>query len=252
MTKKIAHRFAPLENWLMSRPELSPGAKIVYARMRQYGGTTGAVFCLQQTLADETGTTRRAVRRYVSELVEHGLITSARRGQHSSNSYRLLSHPWMNPDLPNMDGLDNPDLPKMAGATYQIWPEVREGIKRHKEGTHGEQKQPSDMQSLITFFCQKHEELRKSKYAVQRGRDHKTATEMLESLGLEECKARAVRYLTRQDKYCDEHGYTLHNMGAVINGLASGNGHKTAVEASRLEFEAMQRIKEQKEAVCKN
>jgi len=109
---------------------------------------------------------------------------------------------------------------------------------------------PNEMQSLITFFCLKHLELRKSRYAVQYGKDQVAAKSMLESLGLEECKTRAVRYLSRQDKYCDEHGYTLHNMAQVINGLAGGNGQETGFEASQREAKELQRINREK--ACQN
>ena len=110
--------------------------------------------------------------------------------------------------------------------------------KKSGEETHG-------TQSLITFFCSKHEEVRKSKYAVQRGKDHAAAKTMLDSLGLEECKARAVRYLTREDKWNLEHGYTLHNMAQIINGL---NGQESGFEASVREGKELQRIRREK--VC--
>jgi hypothetical protein len=136
----------------------------------------------------------------------------------------------------------------------------QEGKKERKKrgvqyATHGEQgdeqKQPSEVQSFITFFCQKHEEHRKSKYAVQPGRDHKAAKEMLLPLGLEECQARAVRYLIREDKWNLEHGYTIHNLGVVINGLSGCNAHETGFQASQREARELQRIREQQGVLCR-
>jgi len=119
------------------------------------------------------------------------------------------------------------------------------------EANPNEQKQPSEVQAFITFFCQKHEEHRKCKYAVQPGRDHKAAKEMLLPLGLEECQARAVRYLIRDDKWNLEHGYTIHNLGVVINGLSGCNAHETGFQAAQREARELQRIREQQEVLCR-
>jgi hypothetical protein len=92
-----------------------------------------------------------------------------------------------------------------------------------KSGTHGEQldeqKSPSEVHHFVTFFCEKHATLRGSPYMVQSGKDHAAAAAMLGTFKLEECKARAVRYLSRRDKWTDEHGCTISNMAVVVNSL---------------------------------
>jgi hypothetical protein len=47
---------------------------------------------------------------------------------------------------------------------------------------------------------------------------------MIDSLGLQECKTRAVRYLSREDRWTHEHGFSIGNMEVVINGLGGKDG----------------------------
>jgi hypothetical protein len=86
--------FSPVPNWLMCRPEISFGAKCLYARLRQYAGKNNEVFPKICTLAKELGTSERSVGRYIRELEKISLIQSVRRGQGRSNTYSFLSHIW--------------------------------------------------------------------------------------------------------------------------------------------------------------
>lgn len=87
--------FSPVPNWLLSRPEVSFGAKCLYGRLRQYAGRDGLICPKLDTLARELGTSERSITRILNELREHCLVRSIRRGQGQSNLYELLTHIWM-------------------------------------------------------------------------------------------------------------------------------------------------------------
>ncbi len=78
----------------MRRPELSPGAKLAYARLRLYAGSNVGGYPLLATLGRELAASRRQAARYVAELKRHGLIGTERKPGRKSNWYKLLSHPW--------------------------------------------------------------------------------------------------------------------------------------------------------------
>jgi len=87
--------FSPVPNWLMSRPEVSFGAKCLYGRLRQYSGKNGLICPKLETLSYEMGTSERNITRLLNELRKHCLIRSIRRGLGQSNLYELLTHIWM-------------------------------------------------------------------------------------------------------------------------------------------------------------
>lgn len=86
---------AIVPNWLLERSEVSPGAKICYARLCQHAGKKGHCWPKQRTLATELGVDARQVRRYLSELESHALIKAFKVGFQGQNSYQFLAHTWM-------------------------------------------------------------------------------------------------------------------------------------------------------------
>ena len=84
-----------IPNWLLRRTEISPGAKLCYARLSQFAGRDGECFPAQVTLAAEIGAGERQLRRYLSELEEWGLIEIVQVGLNQPNRYRFLWHTWM-------------------------------------------------------------------------------------------------------------------------------------------------------------
>ncbi len=101
----------PLE--LMRLDTLSPGAKLVWARLCLYQGQDGEAFPSIDELAREVGTSARGVKRWLFELREAGFIRSIRRGPKRSNLYRFLKHPCF-ADLPYVVGQGSSDGPKVA------------------------------------------------------------------------------------------------------------------------------------------
>lgn len=81
--------------WLESRTEISPGAKLTYARMCRHAGERGDCKPNQNLLAAEIGLKKRQTQAYIQELEAKGLVRTERRGQGRSNRYHFLIHEWM-------------------------------------------------------------------------------------------------------------------------------------------------------------
>lgn len=109
-----------IPNWLLRRGEISPGAKLCYARLAQFAGKDGECFPAQATLASEIGSGERQIRRYLSELEEEELIHSIHVGLNQPNRYRFLWHPWMEEgkglkkESPDGRGKGRPDRTHMS------------------------------------------------------------------------------------------------------------------------------------------
>jgi hypothetical protein len=91
--KMFIGSFVP--NWLMRRSELSQGAKLCYARLAQYAGEGGHAHPAQETLAKELAVSGRQVRKYLTELIAHELLTTHQFGLAQTNAYVFLWHKWM-------------------------------------------------------------------------------------------------------------------------------------------------------------
>jgi hypothetical protein len=99
---------AMIPNWLCARGELSPGAKLCYARLCQYAGQHGVAFPSQLELSTALGVSERHARRYLRELSAIGpqgepltyppLIQVHRAGLRKTNRITFLLHPWMGVD----------------------------------------------------------------------------------------------------------------------------------------------------------
>jgi hypothetical protein len=82
-----------LPNWLLRRQELSPGAKLCYARLAQYAGENGVCYPKQETLGEDLGVSRYQVLRYIAELKKVKLLETRRESK--GNIYLFLLHEWM-------------------------------------------------------------------------------------------------------------------------------------------------------------
>ncbi len=83
-------------NWLLSRKEVSNGAKLLYARLAQYANMGPEVYPKIETLSKEVGLCERQIRTYLDELEKHGLIEKQiRREQRLPNLYFFPFHLWM-------------------------------------------------------------------------------------------------------------------------------------------------------------
>lgn len=86
---------AMVPEWLMERTEISPGAKLAYARLARYCGQRGVAYPRLEKLGKDLGVSKDQARRYVHELQGAGLIEISAAGFHRANRYRFLDHIWI-------------------------------------------------------------------------------------------------------------------------------------------------------------
>ena len=79
-----------IPDWLMQRTDISPGAKLCYARLAKYfNKDKGFAWPKIETMAGELGASRRQIDTYLKALKDAGLIEAKRKGLGQSNLYRF-------------------------------------------------------------------------------------------------------------------------------------------------------------------
>ena len=81
--------FTQLPNFILRNPEISVGAKTVYALLLSYAWHNNLCFPGQDRLAEDMGLTRPRVTQLLSELQSFDLIEIERRGQGKTNFYTV-------------------------------------------------------------------------------------------------------------------------------------------------------------------
>lgn len=84
------HGFTQVPNFILTKPELSVGAKLAYAMLLKYAWADDACFPGQTKLATDMGSGERSVRRYLEELDKAELLEITQRGLGKTNLYRLF------------------------------------------------------------------------------------------------------------------------------------------------------------------
>ena len=83
------HGFTQVPNFILTKPDISVGAKLTYAMLLKYAWQNDACFPGQVKLAQDMGAGERSVRRYLEELEEASLLEIEQRGLGKTNYYRL-------------------------------------------------------------------------------------------------------------------------------------------------------------------
>jgi len=83
------HGFTQVPNFLLTKQELSVGAKLAYAMLLKYAWGDDACFPGQVRLAEDMGAAERSVRTYLKELQSSGLLEIEQRGLGKTNLYKL-------------------------------------------------------------------------------------------------------------------------------------------------------------------
>jgi hypothetical protein len=81
--------FTQVPNFILTKKELSVGAKLAYAMLLKYAWGDEACFPGQVTLANDMGAAERSVRTYLKELESASLLEIERRGLGKTNLYKL-------------------------------------------------------------------------------------------------------------------------------------------------------------------
>jgi hypothetical protein len=83
------HGFTQVPNFILTKKELSVGAKLAYAMLLKYAWGDDACFPGQVKLADDMGAAERSVRTYLKELESADLLEIEQRGLGKTNLYKL-------------------------------------------------------------------------------------------------------------------------------------------------------------------
>jgi Helix-turn-helix domain len=83
------HGFTQVPNFLLTKNDISVGAKLAYAMLLKYAWNNDACFPGQVKLAEDMGATDRSVRTYLKELATAELLEITQRGLGKTNLYRL-------------------------------------------------------------------------------------------------------------------------------------------------------------------
>jgi hypothetical protein len=81
--------FTQVPNFILTKKELSVGAKLAYAMLLKYAWGDEACFPGQVTLANDMGAAERSVRTYLKELESASLLEIEQRGLGKTNLYKL-------------------------------------------------------------------------------------------------------------------------------------------------------------------
>src|ERR1017187_6352390 len=83
------HGFTQVPNFVLTKKEISVGAKLAYAMLLKYAWGDNACFPGQLKLADDMGAGERSVRTYLKELETANILEIKQRGLGKTNLYRL-------------------------------------------------------------------------------------------------------------------------------------------------------------------
>ena len=86
----MRHGFPQVPNFILTKSDLSVGAKLSYAMLLKYAWGDDACFPGQMKLASDMGSGERSVRRYLEELETASLLEITQRGLGKTNIYRLF------------------------------------------------------------------------------------------------------------------------------------------------------------------
>jgi hypothetical protein len=81
--------FTQVPNFILKMPELSVGAKMVYAMFLHYAWNNESCFPGQDRLGEDMGLSRSRVSELIGEIVRAGLVEITRRGQGKTNLYKI-------------------------------------------------------------------------------------------------------------------------------------------------------------------
>jgi hypothetical protein len=84
------HGFTQVPNFILTKSDISVGAKLAYAMLLKYAWGDDACFPGQTKLATDMGSGERSVRRYLDELEKASLLEVIQRGLGKTNLYRLF------------------------------------------------------------------------------------------------------------------------------------------------------------------
>ena len=230
---------AIVPNGLLERREVSPGAKLAYARLCQHaakdGELVGVAWPKRDVLARELGVKARQVDRYLDELQSTRLIEIRRRGFKKSNLYRFKRHSWMDestdtstPESTDMSSQESTQVstPESTGTATPIVKESKEKNQR-KVSRLPSRKPDSDprIHPLITSFSEKYQKKSGRPYPPAWGKDSKSLKRLLAAGETRESITEAME-LYFADPWHTERGFDIGRFCSSFSSLVSkSNGN---------------------------
>ena len=134
--------FAPIPNSLLERTDISHGAKLCCGRLIQYAGKNGIAYPKIETLAQQIGSSKQAVIRFIKELKEHKILTTKRQGLGKPNIYYLSSSVLIHSSVPEVSKMKLLQISKSnptesSKSTPPYTKEERDNLKREVEKITG-------------------------------------------------------------------------------------------------------------------
>ena len=83
------HGFTQVPNFILTKKDISVGAKLAYAMLLKYAWGDDACFPGQIKLAEDMGAGERSIRTYLKELETAGILEITQRGLGKTNLYKL-------------------------------------------------------------------------------------------------------------------------------------------------------------------
>ena len=81
--------FTQVPNFILKNPDLSVGAKVVYAMFLSYAWHNDSCFPGQQRMAEDMGMSVSRVNEFIKTLEAAGFVEIVRRGQGKTNIYKI-------------------------------------------------------------------------------------------------------------------------------------------------------------------
>lgn len=234
---KFAGVLVPL--WILVRIELSFPAKIMYGLLMKHAGKDGRCFPGEAKLAKEMGivcggkypeeNATRSVRRYLTELVAHGLIETKQPGLHQTNRYFFLIHEWMD---------------EAADRTY-LSDQDQTILPAHDRTDMSDRRNKKSKKAALSAAMKK----RTPEIILKNQRDHDLHQELLSSFG-ESIVQQAAQdvHMSGMQVYLSNIAKLLkykHSVPALMSTNGSNNCHGKNLKASRHAASANQSIAKQ-------
>jgi hypothetical protein len=130
--------FAPLPLWLMRRQDVTPAAKLIFARLAFFDGQRDGAYPSKLGLARECGVSARSVFDGLQQLEGFGLIERAGFSRWKTVVYRVVrDHPWSQ-DHAAAVAVDAPDNLKPVGLSHRVSDQGQQNL--HRLDDQGQQK----------------------------------------------------------------------------------------------------------------
>lgn len=164
----LSRGFTAVPNVIFGVRGLSHGARLLYVLLLKYAWREGSCYPGTVRLAEDLEVERKAVIRYIRELVARTLVTVMRRGLGLTNVYRINAVPahllrdhGSEADVPKMGHQEVPpmshlEVPSMGHKEDTGLRKIQNGVKNAEDKIwdHGENPEPEKDPYLVSYLVE--------------------------------------------------------------------------------------------------